>query len=88
MSGILQAYLILLRFTGAAFFFLQTEGKTLHHQKDYDSLCCDAYFVTVVWNQNGSISKTCLCMFVRKRDWGEEIDTKAIKPEKKTKAIL
>ena len=40
---LIQAYLILLCFTLLHFtdvVFLQIEGKTLHQQKDYNSLCC------------------------------------------------
>lgn len=54
-----QAYLVSLRFTvlHRCCVFLQTEGKTLHLQKDYDSLYCDTLFVAVVWNPIRSISK-------------------------------
>ena len=47
--------------------FLQTEGKTLHQQKDYDSLYCDTEFIVVVWNQNCSISEVCLYLFQAKK---------------------
>lgn len=30
---------------------LQGEGKSLHQQKDYDSLCCDTCFIVVVCDQ-------------------------------------
>lgn len=31
--------------------FEQSEGKTLHHQKGYDSLYCTTCFIVVVWKQ-------------------------------------
>lgn len=50
--------LYLLHFTDVA--FLQSEGKTLHQQKDYDSLYCDSHFIEVVWKWNRNISEVCL----------------------------
>lgn len=41
-------------------FFLQTDGKTLCHQKNCDLLYCGAHFIAVVWNQAHRISKSCL----------------------------
>ncbi|KAM5233099.1 zinc finger protein 14-like isoform 4-T4 [Hipposideros larvatus] len=35
----------------------QIEGKTLHQQKDYDSLYCYTCFNVVVWNQSCNISE-------------------------------
>lgn len=40
--------------------FLQTEGKTFHQQKDYDSLHCHICFIAVVWNPTCNIPKVCL----------------------------
>lgn len=31
-------------------FFLQIESKSLHQQKDYNSLYCDTCFIAMVWN--------------------------------------
>ena len=42
------------------FFFLQTEGKTLHQQNDYSWLYCDTCFVRVVWDQACDILEGCL----------------------------
>ena len=59
----IEAQLVLLHFTllcltGVA--FLQIEGKTLHQQNQYDSLCCDTRSITVVWNRTRNISDVCL----------------------------
>lgn len=40
--------------------FLQTEGITLHQQKDYDSFYCDTVFIAGVWNRTHIISKVFL----------------------------
>ena len=38
----------------------QTRGKTLHPQKDYNSLYCDTCLGRVVWDPNHVTSKVCL----------------------------
>ena len=39
---------------------LQTQGKTLHHQKDYNSLYCITRFIAVVWPRTRNIAEVCL----------------------------
>ena len=43
------------------FHFLQIEGKTLHQQKDGNSLYCDAHFFAVVWKQTCNTLDVYLC---------------------------
>lgn len=44
--------------------FLQIENKTLHQQKDSDSLYCNPHFIEGVWKQTCSISKVCLYIYM------------------------
>lgn len=40
----------------AAVVFLQTKGKTLHQQENYNLLYCDTCFIAALWNQTHNIS--------------------------------
>lgn len=44
--------------------FLWNEGKTLHQQRDYNSLYCNIGFIALVWTWTHNIFKVCLYCFV------------------------
>ena len=50
-------YCALLYYASQMLCSLQTEGKCLHHQKDYDLLYCDTRLILVVWNKPHDISE-------------------------------
>lgn len=47
--------------------FIQLEGKTLHWQKNYDSLYGDTHFIAVVWNETHYIRDMPVNMSLKKK---------------------
>lgn len=61
-----QACLVLLASQVLQFFFLMNqEEKTIHQQKDFDSLYRNTHYIVVVWNQTCSPSEVCLFLEVQ-----------------------